>query len=210
MTTPIDERAAREALCLPADATLVQSHVRTAYRRRARETHPDVNDGEDAEFKLVTAAAEYLRSELDREGGELPPLAAKPPPRGPNFSGATADVAEMLRKARTLFDDQVDVSEWAQANAERTRREHAERYAGRHGPSANIWDPVNGHRPADDLRTARLSANDEGHVVVENVPPGARVVFNVRTAGVRIESADGKPLPIKIDIAGMMNDLFPG
>lgn len=54
-----------EILCIPHDATGEQ--IKSAYRKRARETHPDVNPGIDREeFQLVSEAYQVLSDEAKR------------------------------------------------------------------------------------------------------------------------------------------------
>lgn len=54
-----------EILCIPHDATPEQ--IRAAFRKRARETHPDVNPGIDRkEFQMVNEAYQVLSDETKR------------------------------------------------------------------------------------------------------------------------------------------------
>lgn len=151
----------------------------------------------------MNEAASFLRAEIKRQGGELPPLAAKPPSRGPRYSGEAADVAEMLRQARRLFDDDtVDASSFVSDYAERVRRA-AEHTQSPGEPARPFWDPLH-----ERLTAARLGYTADGQTKISNIPPGAVVVINRQTGGVRIETEDGRPLPIRIDAETMMNDLF--
>lgn len=51
---------------LGVDKAANGSEIKQAYRKRARETHPDVNNGEDAEFLEVQRSFELLSDEMMR------------------------------------------------------------------------------------------------------------------------------------------------
>ncbi|WP_114228852.1 MULTISPECIES: J domain-containing protein [Sphingomonas] len=62
-----DEMRALETLDLESDATF--DHVKAAYRRLAKENHPDVNQGDEAAaatFQKVQAAYDVLRKAEER------------------------------------------------------------------------------------------------------------------------------------------------
>ena len=56
---PCDERAHRETLCLPIDGALEVSQIKAAYRRLAKEAHPDVG-GSHEQFVRITEARDAL------------------------------------------------------------------------------------------------------------------------------------------------------
>ena len=54
-----DEKAHRELLCLPAEGALNASEIKAAYRRVAKEAHPDVG-GSHERFVEITQARDAL------------------------------------------------------------------------------------------------------------------------------------------------------
>src|SRR3954462_9636825 len=67
-----------ETLCVPRDAS--EEEIRRAYRRLARENHPDVNKDPGAEqrFKEISEAYEVLRDPEKRERYDRPGAGFRP------------------------------------------------------------------------------------------------------------------------------------
>lgn len=59
-----DERTLYEILGIEPNAT--QKEIKKAYRDKSKETHPDKEDGDEEEFKLVSQAYEVLSNEERR------------------------------------------------------------------------------------------------------------------------------------------------
>jgi molecular chaperone DnaJ len=76
-----------EVLGVDRDATTDQ--IKKAYRRLARELHPDVNPGADAseKFKLVTHAYDVLSDPQQRQQYDIGPQAGFGGGGGANFGG---------------------------------------------------------------------------------------------------------------------------
>ena len=73
---------------LGVSRTATASEIQAAYKKRARELHPDVNKSPDAEDKFKSLAAAYAilkdpeqRKRYDRYGFNLRPTGASSPPK---------------------------------------------------------------------------------------------------------------------------------
>ena len=179
-----------EVLGLPRDAS--QDDIRRAYRKRARQYHPDLNADPDAEdrFKELGEAYEVLsdpdkRGRYDRLGAQWRAQGAAP------GNGDFEDFFE-----RQGFDRDMGMEFGDGVFSEFFERLFGDGAAARpSGPmrgrdieaiiELSLEDALNGAR-------RRLSLGD-GHSVAVNIPAGVREGQRIRVAGQGAPGRDGAP-----------------
>jgi DnaJ-class molecular chaperone len=196
-----------ETLGVGKDAT--QDDIRSAYRKRAKKLHPDLNPGDkqaEEQFKELSAAYDLLgdadkRARFDR--GEIDASGAERPPRGQyyrDFHGADADRHAYSSDAGYAdFADTDDIlSELFGRTGGRTGERGGMRFRARgqdvqYRLPVEFLDAVNG-------ATRRINLPD-GSVLDVTIPPGTRDGQVLRLRGKGMPGiGDGPPGDALVEI----------
>jgi curved DNA-binding protein len=180
-----------DVLGVPRDAD--QDEIRRAYRRLAREYHPDLNTDPDAEerFKELGEANEVLsdpdkRSRYDRLGAQW--RAQEDAPGAADFEDFFAGQGFNRDMGRSEFGDGVFSDFFEQLFGDGAAPRASGPLRGRDLEAVfelSLEDALTGTRQ-------RLSLGD-GHSVVVNIPAGVREGQRIRVAGHGAPGRDGGP-----------------
>lgn len=168
-----------ETLGVKRDAS--QKEIQSAYRRRAKKLHPDLNPGNkqaERDFKNLSAAYEILRDEEKRarfDRGEIDPTGTERPQRRyyRDFAEAEAGAAYQNGSAFPDFGTNDIFAEFFTRGARRGFRSRGADV--RYSMEIDFLDAVNG--------ITRQVTMPDGRTLEIRIPPGARDGQTLRLRG---------------------------
>lgn len=188
--------------------TATDAEIRAAYRKLAKQHHPDLNPGKpeaEARFKALSAANDLLsdpekRARFDR--GEIDATGAERPPERPFYRDFGDDVGRTKYRPEHAFDPEDFEGIFAQAFKARggrgfTARGHDARFT----LSVDFLDAANG--------AVRRVTMPDGRTLDVTVPAGVRDGQVLRLKGQGLPGfGDGPPGDALIEVSVAPHPLF--